>query len=64
MPIAGCRTSTGLPQLVQNWRWLASVFLNMPSLSAPFTTLMVGVGQSVAAWMGAPSHPRHELQWQ
>src|SRR5262245_42000463 len=64
MPIAGWTTSTGLPQLLQNWRWLASVFLNMPSLSAPFTTRTLAAGQSAAAWIGAPSQPRHELQWQ
>src|SRR5262245_18923498 len=64
MPIAGWRTSTGVPQSRQNWRWLASVFLNTPSRSSPRTTRTLSVGQSAAAWIGAPSQPRHELQWQ
>jgi hypothetical protein len=64
MPIAGCSTSTGAPQLVQNWRWLLSVFLYMPSFSFPFTTFTLAAGQSVKAWIGAPSQPRQELQWQ
>jgi hypothetical protein len=33
-------------------------------LSAPFVILTLGVGQSAAAWSGALSQPRHELQWQ
>ena len=56
--------STGLPQDVQNWRWLASVFLMSPSFSLPFTTRTLAAGHSVSAWIGAPSQPRHELQWQ
>ncbi len=62
MPSVGWRTSTGLPQLVQKCRWLASVFLKTPSLSAPFTMATFGVGQSAAAWIGAPSHPRQDSQ--
>src|SRR5215468_6574546 len=64
MPKPGCPTSTGAPQPVQNWRWLFSVRLYMPSLSAPFTTFTLVAGQRLAAWIGAPSQPRHELQWQ
>src|SRR4029077_15604953 len=56
--------STGVPQDVQNWRWLASVFLTSPSFSSPFTTRTLAAGHSVAAGIGAPSQPRHELQWQ
>src|SRR5262245_48600449 len=64
MPMPGCPTSTGAPQAVQNWRWLFSVLLYRPSLSAPFVTLTFGVGHRLAAWTGAPSQPRQELQWQ
>src|SRR5215468_11319720 len=64
MPMAGCPTSTGAPQLLQNWRWLFSVRLYMPSLSAPFTTFTLVAGQRLAAWIGAPSQLRQELQWQ
>ena len=62
MPIAGWRTNTGEPHEVQKLRRLFSVRLVMPILSAPFFTLTFGVGQSVAAWIGAPSQLRHELQ--
>src|SRR5215468_11188826 len=64
MPMAGCPTSTGAPQLLQNWRWLFSVRLYMPSLSAPFTTFTLVAGHRLAAWIGAPSQLRQELQWQ
>src|SRR5712691_12032311 len=60
----GCPTSTGAPQLVQNWRWLFSVRLYIPSLSAPFTTFTFDAGHRLAAWIGAPSQLRQELQWQ
>src|SRR5712691_4702228 len=60
----GCPTSTGAPQLVQNWRWLFSVLLYIPSLSAPFTTFTFDAGHRLAAWIGAPSQLRQELQWQ
>src|SRR5262245_49736950 len=64
IPRLGCRMRTGLPHAVQKCRWLASVFLKTASLSAPLTTFTFRVGQSVAAWSGEPSQPRHELQWQ
>ena len=43
MPSAGCRISTGAPQAVQKWRWLASVRFQTPSLSAPFFTFTFGL---------------------
>src|SRR4029450_2388247 len=64
IPKLGCPTSTGAPQLVQNCRWLFSVLLYIPSLSAPLVTFTFDSGHRLAAWIGAPSQLRHELQWQ
>ncbi len=64
MPIPGWPTRTAAPQLLQNCRWLFSVRLYMPRLSAPCTTLTFGVGHNVAECTGALSQLRQELQWQ
>src|SRR4030095_5762376 len=62
MPMAGCSTITRPPHCRQNWRWLASVFLKVPS--SPRTSFTFALGQSVAPWTGALSQVRHDSQWQ
>ena len=47
---------------------LSKPFIERPKatilLSAPFTTFTFDVGHRLAAWIGAPSQLRQELQWQ
>ncbi len=63
-PRLGCSTMTLPPHLVQYWRSLISLLLNLPRNCRPLGTRTLSAFHKVKALIGMPEYFLHALQWQ